>query len=87
MLSFVRKNNFTTHRDHGVLTKGRFFLIALFSFPHLHSVVIRGIDGHRTVLVVDVYHPDLTLAERSYLEELEELHRSYFPATAAEAPP
>ena len=41
-------------------------------------VVLRG-PAPRSVLVVDLYHPELTSAERRFLEELEQLHRRFFP--------
>lgn len=51
-----------------------------FDDAYIHAV--RHQEGApRGVLIVDVYHPELTLEERRLLEDLEALHRSFFPAS------
>lgn len=52
----------------------------VFSDAFLHAVHHEE-EAARGVLVVDVYHPELTEPERQLLEDLEEVHRSFFPAS------
>lgn len=58
----------------------------VFSDAYLHAVHHQEEEA-RGVLVVDVYHPELTLPERRLLEDLERLHRMHFPAEYERALP
>lgn len=50
-----------------------------FEDAYIHAVRHEA-GAPRGVLVVDVYHPELTAEERRLLEDLEAVHRSFFPA-------
>mmetsp|Transcript_96834 Transcript_96834/g.307308 ORF Transcript_96834/g.307308 Transcript_96834/m.307308 type:complete len:114 (+) Transcript_96834:99-440(+) len=52
----------------------------VFSDAFLHAVHHEE-NAARGVLVVDVYHPELTEDERRLLEDLEAVHRGFFPAS------
>lgn len=50
-----------------------------FDDAYIHAVKHEA-EAPRGVLVVDVYHPELTPEERQLLEDLEAVHRGFFPA-------
>eukprot|EP00930_Biecheleria_cincta_P053353 TRINITY_DN38798_c0_g1_i1.p1 TRINITY_DN38798_c0_g1~~TRINITY_DN38798_c0_g1_i1.p1 ORF type:complete len:279 (-),score=45.72 TRINITY_DN38798_c0_g1_i1:37-873(-) len=52
----------------------------VFNDAYIHAVHHHEAEP-RAVLVVDIYHPELDQAERELLEDLERVHRAYFPAT------
>lgn len=52
--------------------------VVAFDDSYIHAV--RHQEGaSRGVLIVDVYHPELTMDERQLLEDLESVHQSFFP--------
>lgn len=51
----------------------------VFSDAYVHAVRIDAGIHRRVVLVVDAYHPELTLEERHFLEEIEAIHDHFFP--------
>mmetsp|Transcript_34472 Transcript_34472/g.94900 ORF Transcript_34472/g.94900 Transcript_34472/m.94900 type:complete len:272 (-) Transcript_34472:42-857(-) len=50
-----------------------------FSDAYLHAVRVDPVAKRRVVLIADIYHPDLTLREREFLEEIQLIHERYFP--------
>lgn len=52
--------------------------VLAFDDGYIHAVR-HGEGPPRGVLIVDIYHPELTLEERQLLEDLEAVHRSFFP--------
>jgi len=50
----------------------------VFSDAFVHAVRHEG-KSARSVLIVDTYHPELTEYERQLLEDLEAVHRQFFP--------
>eukprot|EP00929_Paragymnodinium_shiwhaense_P044079 TRINITY_DN22615_c0_g1_i3.p1 TRINITY_DN22615_c0_g1~~TRINITY_DN22615_c0_g1_i3.p1 ORF type:complete len:186 (+),score=26.11 TRINITY_DN22615_c0_g1_i3:67-624(+) len=53
--------------------------VIAFDDSYIHAV--RHSEGDaRRILIVDVYHPELTREERQVLEELEGVHRQFFAA-------
>lgn len=52
-----------------------------FSDAYKHAVRIDPEASRRVVLIVDIYHPDLTPQEQQFLEEIQAIHEHHFPSS------